>query len=235
MTHTLKLPSTGEELTYRPFLVKEEKILMMAMQGGETTDIVRALRQIIASCVTSNIDTLGLPTFDLEYIFLQLRARSVGEIIDINYSFEEEICEKTGNTCQFKTQINIDDIQVEHNKEHKDLVDITDSIKVKLNYPKIEDSIELSNLDGKNVVDATFKMIRNSIEYIMEGVEIYKASDHTEQELDEFLNSLSSSQFMKIQKFFDTMPKLKKQVIGICGNCGKKNERTLEGLADFFV
>lgn len=209
---------------------------MMAMQSGDTKDMIRALREIISSCVETEIDVNSLPMFDIEYVFLQLRARSVGEVIDINYSLQNDPCNKLKNaSCNYHTTINLDDIQVFKNPEHKDLIELTESIKVKMRYPKIELSAKLSGLSGDDMVNATFEMIGDSIEYIMEGVEIYKSADYSQSEIEEFLNSLSTSQFKKIQEFFDTMPKLKKDIVAKCTSCGKKNERTLEGMADFFV
>lgn len=236
MTHTMKLPSTGEELTYRPFLVKEEKILMMAMQSGEAKDMVRALRQIISSCVQKDIDVDRLPMFDIEYMFIQLRARSVGEMIELNYSIPEDKCDKIANApCNYSVKINLDDVEVFKDPKHNDLIQLTDEIKVKMKYPKIETTASLSGVTGNELVNKTFEMIGESIEYIMEGVEIHKTTDYSQKEIEEFLNSLSSQQFRKIQDFFETMPKLKKEVVGKCTSCGKENKRVLEGMADFFV
>ena len=234
MKHELSLPSTGKKVTYRPFLVKEEKILMMAMQGGEATDIIRTLRDIIESCVESELDVKSLTMFDIEYVFLQLRARSVGDKIPVSYTLEE-ICEKTDKKCQFDAEVNIDEVKVEKEKNHKDLIDITDKIKVKMKYPEIEMSTKLGNLKQEEMVDATFSMIGQCIEYIMDGEELHNPSDNTEKELDDFLNSLSTEQFKNIQQFFDTMPKLRHKVVGKCAKCGKEDEKVLEGMADFFV
>ena len=131
-THTLKLPSSGKEIEYRPFLVKEEKILMTAMESGETADMIRALRQIIDSCVENDLSTMDMPMFDIEYIFLQLRARSVGEEIELNYNLENDPCDKLMNAnCSYYVKLKVHEIQVEKDKNHKDLIDITDKIKVK--------------------------------------------------------------------------------------------------------
>ena len=235
MKHDLSIPSTGREVTYRPFLVKEEKILMMAMEGGEAKDLVRTLREIIASCVEDELDVKSLTMFDIEYIFLQLRARSVGDKIPISYTSEEEKCGETDKKCQFDTEVNIDEIKVERKEEHTDLIELTDKIKIKMRYPEIEMATKLSNVKREKTVEVTFSIIGQCIEYIMDGEEMHKPSDYTEKELDDFLNSLSSHQFKNIQQFFDTMPKLKHKVIGKCAKCGKENERVLEGMADFFV
>ena len=234
--HTLTLPSTGKEIKFRPFLVKEEKILMMAVESGKSEDMVASLRQIIDSCVQDDLIINDLPMFDIEYIFLQLRARSVGDKLTISYSIPDNPCEKAkAINCEFSVEINVDDIEIEKDETHTDLIDITDDIKVKMRYPKIEMSTHLIGLEGKALVDMTFRMVGNSIEYIMEGEEMHSTTDYTEKEIDEFIQSLSSGQFRDLQTFFNTMPKLRKEVEGVCQSCGKKNTRVLEGMADFFA
>ena len=234
--HNLTLPSTGKKITFRPFLVKEEKILMMAMESGEATDMIHALRDIITSCVEEDIKVNTLPMFDIEYIFLQLRSRSVGEKTPITYSLENDNCEKVkGVNCSYLTEINLDEVQVEKNKDHKDIIDLTKDIKIKMKYPQIEASAEIMGLEGEKLIDKTFEMIGGCMEYIMEGEEMHQTSDYSQKEIDDFLNSLSSPQFREIQKFFDTMPKLRKEVTAKCSECGKENKRVLEGLGDFFV
>ena len=234
--HNLILPSTGKKYTFRPFLVKEEKILMMAMESGEATDMIHALRDIITSCVEEDIKVNDLPMFDIEYIFLQLRSRSVGEKTPITYSLENDNCEKVkGANCSYLVEINLDEVQVEKNKDHKDIIDLTKDIKIKMKYPQIEASAEIMGLEGEILVDKTFSMIGDCMEYIMEGEEMHQTSDYSQKEVDDFLNSLSSPQFREIQKFFDTMPKLRKEVTAKCSECGKENKRVLEGLGDFFV
>ena len=234
--HNLTLPSTGKKITFRPFLVKEEKILMMAMESGEATDMIHALRDIITSCVEEDIKVNTLPMFDIEYIFLQLRSRSVGEKTPITYSLENDNCEKVkGANCSYLVEINLDEVQVEKNKDHKDLINLTKDIKIKMRYPQIEASAEIMGLEGEKLIDKTFEMIGGCMEYIMEGEEMHQTSDYSQKEIDDFLNSLSSPQFREIQKFFDTMPKLRKEVTAKCSECGKENKRVLEGLGDFFV
>ena len=233
--HTLTLPSTGKELTYRPFLVKEEKMLMMAMESGETKDVITATRDIIDSCVESNIDVNNLPMFDIEYIFLQLRAKSIGEVTTISYSLDDDKCSKDKNkNCIYSAEIALDTITIEKNKDHKDIIDLTDNIKIKMRYPEIEASTNIVGLEGEALVNKTFEMIGQCIEYILEDEEMYSTKDYTTKEVDEFLNSLTSGQFRSIQTFFDTMPKLRKEVTAKCTVCEKKNTKVLEGLADFF-
>ena len=236
ITHTLSLPSTGKELTYRPFLVKEEKMLMMAMESGENKDMIRALRDIMVSCVDGDLDIDKLPMFDVEYIFLQLRSSSVGEMTPITYSLDNDICKKNKNeNCSYSVEVNLNDIKVEKQKDHTDHISLTDDIKLKMIYPKMETSADIAGVEGEALLERTFEMIGDCIEYIMEGEEMHTPTDYTKKEMSEFLNSLSSNQFRTIQAFFDTMPKLRKEVTAKCSKCGKENSRVLEGLADFFV
>ena len=218
MKHELTLPSSGEKITFRPFLVKEEKILMMALQGGEAKDMVRGLKEIINNCVDKDLKVDTLPPFDLEYIFLQLRARSVGDVIPINYSIPTEMCK--------------DD---KKDKNHKDLIVLTNEIKLKMKYPDMEASVAMAGVEGAEMVNKTFDIIQQSIEYIMDGEEMHNLSDYTKKEADDFLNSLSTQHFKEIQTFFDTMPKLKHEITAKCKVCGKENERVLEGMGDFFA
>ena len=235
--HTLVLPSTGEEISFRPFLVREEKILMMAMESGETKDMINSLRQIIDSCVESKLDVKHLPMFDIEYIFLHLRARSVGEEIEVSFQMPtEDSCEKMEDkNCQYKTKVKVDDINVERDESHTDLISLTDDIKVKMKYPRVEDTMHLAGIEGKELVNKTFSMIGDSMEYIMEGEEIHQTKDSTQKEREDFVQSLSSGQFREIQEFFNTMPKVKKEVTGKCERCGKENTTVLEGMASFFA
>ena len=234
MKHELTLPSSGEKITFRPFLVKEEKILMTALQGGEAKDMVRGLKEIINNCVDKDLKVDTLPPFDLEYIFLQLRARSIGDKIPINYSIPEELCKDGKKECKFEIELNIDDVKIQKNKKHKNLIDLTDSIKLKMKYPDMEASVAMAGVEGTEMVDKTFDIIGQSIEYIVDGEEMHKLTDYTKKEADDFLNSLSTQHFKEIQTFFDTMPKLKHEITAKCKVCGKENERVLEGMGDFF-
>lgn len=233
MKYELTIPSTGEKVQFRPFLVKEEKILMMAMQSGESKDLIRALKDIVKNCIESELDFTKLATFDIEYIFLQLRARSIGDMIELSYSEPQELCEgKEKQTCVFDIKFNIDDVKIQKNEDHKSLLDITDTIKMKMKYPIFEQGDLLSDM---NDVDTIFEVIKSCIDYIMDGEEMHKISDYTEEEVDRFLNSLSTDQFKLMTSFFETMPKLSKEVVAKCNQCGKEQTKVLEGLQDFFV
>tara|TARA_B100000519_G_C14153604_1_gene395751 strand:+ start:287 stop:1012 length:726 start_codon:yes stop_codon:yes gene_type:complete len=233
MKYELTIPSTGEKVQFRPFLVKEEKILMMAMQSGESKDLIRALKDIVKNCIESELDFTKLATFDIEYIFLQLRARSIGDMIELSYSEPQELCErKEKQTCVFDIKFNIDDVKIQKSEDHKSLLDITDTIKMKMKYPIFEQGDLLSDM---NDVDTIFEVIKSCIDYIMDGEEMHKISDYTEEEVDRFLNSLSTDQFKLMTSFFETMPKLSKEVVAKCNQCGKEQTKVLEGLQDFFV
>ena len=233
-THTMKLPSNGKELTYRPFLVKEEKILMTAMESGEQADMMRALRQIINSCVQEDIQTTTLPMFDVEYIFLQLRAKSVGDKIPIQFSLDkDDPCDQGHDKCNYQVEIDVNEITVVKSDDHVDVIKLTEDIAVKMKYPQIETAQEVVGKEGEELVEKTFEMIGQCIDYVVEGKEMHKSSDYSEKEINEFLNSLSSGQFREIQQFFETMPKLRKEITAKCG-CGKTSTKMLEGIADFF-
>ena len=240
MHHTLTLPSTGKEVRFRPFLVKEEKILMMAMQSGESKDMISSLKDIINNCMEEDIKVNELAMFDFEYVFLQLRARSIGDTIDIKYSDPEIMCSIDSKECAFSSILHIDDIKLEAITAEKDLIDITDTIKVKLRWPKVDDAVMMDALsadgnDQTKIIENTFAMIANCIEYIMDGKEMHKPVDYTKAEVDDFLNSLTSNQFKSIQKYFETLPKLKKDVVSTCSKCGNTNVKQLEGVSDFFA
>ena len=233
-THTMKLPSSGKVLTYRPFLVKEEKILMTAMESGEQADMMRALRQIINSCVEGDIHTTTLPMFDIEYIFLQLRAKSVGDKIPIQFSLDEDDpCSQGQTKCNYQVEIDVNEITVVKSDDHVDVIKLTEDIAVKMKYPQIEIAQQVAGKEGEELVEKTFEMIGQCIDYVVEGKEMHKSSDYSEKEINEFLNSLSSGQFREIQKYFETMPKLRKEITAEC-KCGKTSTKMLEGIADFF-
>ena len=233
--HETILPSTEGVIKFRPFLVKEEKVLLTALEDSSTESMMKAVKSIITNCVQDQIDVDKLPLFDLEYIFLQLRARSVGDVIPINYSMPEEICKDGKKECEFNVELNLDNIKVQKNKNHKDLIDLTDTIKLKMRYPSMEASATVAGVEGTAAVDKTFEIIGQCIEYIVDGEEMHNLSDYSKKEADDFLNSLSSQHFKEIQTFFDTMPKLKHEITAKCKVCGKENKRVLEGMGDFFA
>ena len=239
--YTLTVPSSGETLKYRPFLVKEEKILLIAMESENQTQIIDATKTIIENCVYGDIDVNNMPTFDLEYIFLQLRGKAKGEEIDLKYKCPK--CEE-----EIPILINIDDIQVLKQPEHTNNIKLTDDLGVMMKYPSIVLQNQIENISEKqNKVEALFLTIIKCIDCIYDNENTYPAKDHTEKEMTDFIESLADTQFQKIAKFFDTMPKLKHEIELHCTNkiklpkgkgkekeCGYKEEVKLEGLASFF-
>ena len=224
-TYELNLPSSNEIVKFRPFLVKEENILLMAMEGGETKDMMNAIKQIIGNCVSSpKLNIEELPLFDLEYVFVKLRAKSIGEKTKLGLKCEE--CDATT-----EVEVNIDEVEIVKGENHDPKIQLTDDVGVVLKYPRIDMMEGIGNL---NNIEEGFAVLRKSIEMIFSGDEVYEAKDHSEKELDDFLNSLTRDQFQKIQDFFDGLPKLKKDVKWNCSGCQKEREVTLEGMNAFF-
>jgi len=223
--YDLELPSSGKKVEYRPFLVKEEKILLMALEGKDDREMSKAIKQIITQCVsTAGFNVNKLPMIDLEYLFLNIRGKAVGDISTI--SFEHECGEI------IKLDIDLSKVEVVQNKNSSDLVEITDEIMVRLSPPGIDDVIGTEN---KNQIDLVMEIIRNSLLEIIQGEEVFSAQDHTKAELDEFVNSLNSGQFKKLQDYYESLPKLKQDIEYTCEKCGKTETETLEGLASFFA
>ena len=236
-TYELTVPSSGEKVSYRPFLVKEEKILMMAMESGDTTGMTKAMKDIITSCTDGEVDTKDLAPYDLEYFFLQLRGRSVGETIEIKAPRPPNFtgcCDAATDedTCQFN--INVDDVQVDVSKVSKPEIQLTDTIGVKMLYPQIDTISKYSNPDGSMQAPGVFEMIIDCIEYIWDEDEIFQKQDHSKKEINAFLESLNSGQFKKIQDFFEGMPRLKHDIDWVCPHCNKKQTLTLQGIDAFF-
>jgi hypothetical protein len=219
-----KIPSTGQEISYRPFLVKEEKILLMALEGKDQGEITRSIINLLNSCILDDIDVNSLATFDVEFLFLKLRGKSVGEVIELSMGHTEE------GECNHRTKVsvNIDSIQVIGELSDGKIM-ITDTVGVKLKYPTIALS-QIKNLDS---TEGMFTLIGKSIEYIFDDTEVY--SDFTPKEINEWLDTLNQAQFQKITEFFQDMPKLQHKIEWECEKCGEADSMTLEGLQSFFI
>jgi hypothetical protein len=223
--YDLELPSSGKKIEYRPFLVKEEKILLTALEGGEEKDMAKAMKQIITQCVTSekfNINNLAM--IDLEYLFLNIRGKAVGDISTI--SFEHE-CGET-----IKLDIDLSKVEIVKNKNTSDLVNLTDDVMIRLRPPSIDNIVGAAN---KNQIDLVMEIVRECLVEIIQGDDVFSAQDHSKEELDEFLNSLSSGQFQKVQTYYESLPKMKQDIEYTCPKCEKTETETLEGLASFFA
>jgi hypothetical protein len=219
---TTTVPSSGKEVKFRPFLVKEEKILYFALESGETGDIVSAIQKIFTNCILSDFKVDDMAYFDFEYLFLMLRAKSVGESIELKLRHDVEDCGQVNDIS-----INIEDIKVVTVPNHTDKIMLNDDIGVKMKYPTIE------NLSLVQQDQNTFDIIRDSIEYVYDQETVY--DDFTKDEADNFLESLSKSQFELISEFFATMPKLRHEVKYKCKKCKKTETVLLEGLQSFFT
>lgn len=230
-TYELELPSTGETIQYRPFLVKEEKLLVIALESEDTKQITTAIKTVIKNCIlTKNIKVETLPTFDIEYLFLNIRGKSVGEEIEVNI-----ICPDDGET-QVPVKINLDDIQVQKNEEHSNRIKLDNSIMMEMKYPSLDQFIK-NNFDfnDKNAMDQSFELIGSCIDKIFTEDEVWSTADVTKKELIEFLESMNSSQFKDIEKFFETMPKLSHTVKVTNPKTQVESEVVIEGLASFFA
>lgn len=217
----LTVPSTNETVEYRPYLVKEEKILMIAAETGNENDMVRAIKDIISSCTFDQVNVEKITMFDLEYIFSKLRCKSVGEKSTVGLQCKE--CEKSNEVV-----INLDDIAVSDSNDKK--IELTGGVGLMMKYPTVND---ISQFTGGSDIDAVFKTIIACIDYIYSGDDVFDAKDHSEKELDTFIGELSSSQFKLIEKFVSGMPSAYVDVEFTC-ECGFHNEKRVQGLANFF-
>jgi hypothetical protein len=229
-TYELELPSTGQVIKYRPFLVKEEKLLVLALESEDPKQITTAIKTVIKNCIeTKGIKVESLPTFDIEYLFLNIRGKSVGEEIEVNI-----ICPDDDDTG-VPTKINIDDIKVTKNPDHSKQIKIDDSIMMEMGYPSLDQFIKNNfDLSGDNTMDKSFELVASCIDKIYTEDEVWSASDVTKKELVDFLDQMNSSQFKEVEKFFDTMPKLTHTVHVKNPNTGVESDVTLEGLSSFF-
>lgn len=230
-TYELELPSTGQEIQYRPFLVKEEKLLVLALESENTKEITTAIKNVIKSCIqTKNIKVESLPTFDIEYLFLNIRGKSVGEEIEVNV-----ICPDDGETY-VPVKINIDEIQVQKNEEHTNKIQVDDNIIMQMKYPSLDQFIK-NNFDfsGDTNMDQSFDLVASCIDKIFNDEEVWTSGDVTKKELIDFLEQMNSAQFKQIEKFFETMPKLSHSVKVKNPKTEVESEVILEGLSSFFA
>jgi hypothetical protein len=222
--YELTVPSTDEVVEFRPFLVKEEKMLLIAQQSGDEKDIIKAVENIINECTYKKIDAKKLPIFDLEYIFIQLRAKSIGETSTISIT-----CPDDGET-KVEVDINLEEVICEKKEGHTNKIELTDDVGVIMNYPRV------NNVSGMNMEDPNtgFEIIKNCIASIYDENEIYDRNDISKKELDDFVNSMSHQQFMKLQEFFENMPKVKYNTKVKNPNTGVTSDLVIEGLQNFF-
>ena len=227
----VELPSTGKKVKYRPFVVREEKLLLLALESEDLSEMSNAVKNVLSNCVKGdNIDIETLPTFDIEFLFLNIRGKAVGEEIEVNI-----LCPDDEETY-VNVKILIDDIKVVKNSEHKNQIKINDTLMMEMRYPSLEQFIK-SNFDfqnKKNQLEQSLDLIASCVSKIYNEDEVWTSSDVTKQEIIDFLENMNSTQFKKIENFFETMPKLEHKVKIKNPNTKAESEVTLMGLADFF-
>ena len=225
------LPSTEKVIKYRPFLVKEEKVLLTAMEDGKTETIMNAVKQVLKNCIQSKINLDKLPTFDLEFLFLRLRAKSVGEEVTIGLKpwgcpqNNGELCDKTT-----EVKVNLEEVKVIKDEKHTSKIMLDDNVGIKMRYPDIS---KIDSDMGDNF-ETGMKMVKDSIDMIFTSEETHERDTISEKELEEFIDSLNTEQFGRIKEFFDTMPQLKHTAKYTCSTCGEEKETTITGLNSFF-
>ena len=230
-TYELELPSTGKTIKYRPFLVKEEKLLVLALESDDSKEITNAIKAVLKDCIqTRGVKVETLPTFDIEYLFLNIRGKSVGEDIEVSV-----LCPDDGETYA-EVQISIDEIEVVKDKEHNKQIKIDDKLMMEMRYPSLDQFVKSNfSFNGDNQVDQSFDLIASCIDKIYSEEEAWTSDDFTKKEVTEFLEQMNSSQFKDIESFFTTMPKLRHEVEVLNPKTKKSSKVVLEGLASFFA
>ena len=224
--YELTLPSTGQKVEFRPFLVKEEKMLMLAQQEGSQQSLIRAVQDLIDACTFGKLDSKKLPTFDIEYVFLQIRCKSIGETATVTV-----ICPDDEET-KVKVDVNLSEVQCVKDKDHTNDIKISDDVGIIFDYPEISKVVKITS--GKNDAVATFDVIKTCVNQIYDATNVYTKNDIEDKDLDDFIESMSHEQFMKVQSFFETMPKVKHKITVKNPKTEVESDLTLEGLQDFF-
>jgi hypothetical protein len=234
--HEVKLISTGKPVRFRPFLVKEQKLFLMASESEDPKEIVTVIRQVLKNCVLDEIDIDNLPTFDLEYLFMHLRARSVEEVVDLRYKCNNLIKDEAGEekkcTGVVEFKLNLLEVEPSKNPNHINKIQITENLGICLKYPTFE---MIQKYEDANENEIISKILADCIDYIYDKEQIYHAKDSTKEELEEFIDNLQQKDLEKIKQFFDTMPEVKKNVHFKCPKCSYEEDITLKGMQSFFV
>ena len=237
-TYETTLISSGKKVKYRPFLVKEQKLFLMAAQAADEKETIDVVKQVLNNCIITDIDVDDLPTFDLEYLFMQLRARSVGEVVNLKYNCnnivkddkdEDKVC---GGLVKF--DLHLLEIEPTRSEEHNNKIEISDKLGIVMKYPTLKMIGNTKNLQDENI-EVVIDMIIKCIDYVYDADQIYYAKDSTQEELMEFLESMQQDDLEKIQKFFTTMPKISRPLDFKCGKCGYEEKIVVEGIQNFFV
>jgi len=224
-------------LRFRPFTVKEEKLFLMANEGEDLTTVVDTIKQILNNCILDEFQIDSLPLFDIEHLFLNIRARSIGEMVNLKYKCNNNVLDeetKEEKKCNNVVQIdlNVLEIQPEKQKGHTNKIEITEKLGVVMKYPNFE---TLKKFKDATEADSIIKMTVNCIDYVYDADKIYYAKDSQEEDLIEFIESMQSKDLERIKNFFDTMPKIKKDVDFKCNKCGHEEKIEIEGIQNFFV
>ena len=228
-TYELELPSTGKTVKYRPFLVKEEKVLLMALEGQDEKHIVSAVKDLIKNCVISRIKVETLPSFDLEYLFLKIRAASIGEIINLTITCLDD--KKT----EVEAQVNINEVTVKKEKGHSPKIMFDKTTGIVMRYPSMKEFVDREFLQKEMKTEQVYDFIADSIDQIFDAEEVYDSTTTTKKEFRQFVDGLTTKQFEKIQQFYATAPKLSHTFKVTNPNTGKESDYTIEGLQSFFA
>ena len=232
--YELELPSSGKKIKYRPFLVKEEKVLILALESQDVKQITLAIKNVLKDCIqTRGVKVEDLPSFDIEYIFLNVRGKSVGEAIDLVITCSDD------GTTEVPVKIFVDEIKVEKSEEHSAEIKLDDSIAIKMKYPSldqfIKNNFDFTTQESLSTIEKSFEIISSCIETIFTEDEAWAAADCTKKDLIEFIESMNADQFKKIEKFFETMPKLSHSITVTNPKTKVESDVLLEGLASFFA
>ena len=228
-TYELELPSTGKTVKYRPFLVKEEKVLLMALEGKNEDHIISAVKDLIKNCVISRIKVETLPSFDLEYLFLKIRAASIGEVINLTVTCLDD------NKTTVEAQININEVTVKKEKGHSTKIMFDKTTGIVMRYPSMKEFVDREFLQKEMKTEEVYDFIADSIDQIFDNEEVYDSTTTTKKEFRQFVDGLTTKQFEKIQEFYSTAPKLSHTFNVTNPETGKESEYTIEGLQSFFA
>ena len=228
-TYELELPSTGKTVKYRPFLVKEEKVLLLALESKDEKQVIGAVKDLIKNCVISRLKVDTLPSFDLEYLFLKIRGASIGENITLTVTCQDD------NETTVEANINIDEVEVLKSEGHSTKIMFDDKTGIVMRYPSMKEFIDREFLQKEMKTDQVYDFIADSIDQIFDDEEVYDSSTTTKKEFRTFVDSLTTKQFEKIQQFYTTCPKLSHSFKVVNPKTGKESEYTIEGLQSFFA
>ena len=234
--YEVKLISTGKTIRFRPFLVKEQKLFLMASESTDPKETINTIRQVLKNCILDELDIDSLPTFDLEFLFMNLRARSVEEVVDLKYKCNNIVKNDKGEdtTCTGSVEFKLNLLEIEPIKDpnHTNKIQLTDNLGVALKYPSFD---MIQKYESKSENEIMAGVLTDCIDYVFDNDQIYYAKDQTKEELDEFIDNLQQKDLEKIKVFFDTMPEIKKDVHFKCPKCLYEEDIQIKGLQSFFV